>query len=128
MKLITEIKLKYNHTKQDLINEIAKRAKISTTAILDYEIVKMGIDARKKPNILFVYNVAVNVDSKVQNKLKNFELSILRAQKVRDVLISQGVPSDKIFIDAVADTEKVVEENMQINEAINRRTEVYINY
>lgn len=64
----------------------------------------------------------------IQNKLKNFELSILRAQKVRDVLISQGVPSDKIFIDAVADTEKVVEENMPINEAINRRTEVYINY
>lgn len=64
----------------------------------------------------------------IQNKLKNFELSILRAQKVRDALISQGVPADKIFIDAVADTEKVVEENMPINEAINRRTEVYINY
>ncbi|MDY2696265.1 MAG: hypothetical protein SOV27_03800, partial [Eubacteriales bacterium] len=73
MKLITEIKLKYNHTKQDLINEIAKRTKISTNNIISYEIVKMGIDARKKPKILFVYNVAVNVDSKVQNKLKNFE-------------------------------------------------------
>ena len=73
MKLITEIKLKYNHTKQALINEIAKRAKISTDDIISYEIVKMGIDARKKPNVLFVYNVAVKVNEKVQNKLKSFQ-------------------------------------------------------
>ena len=64
----------------------------------------------------------------IQNKLKNFDLSILRAEKVRDALIKYGVPSDKILISGVADTEKVVEENMPINEAINRRTEIYINY
>lgn len=64
----------------------------------------------------------------IQNKLTNFDLSILRAEKVRDALIKNGVSADKIFIDGVADTEKVVEENMPINEAINRRTEIYINY
>lgn len=73
MKLITEIKLKYNHTKQDLINEIAKKAKIQTKDILDYEIVKMGIDARKKTNILFVYNVAISVGEKLQCKLRFLE-------------------------------------------------------
>ena len=64
----------------------------------------------------------------IQNKIENFDLSLLRAQRVRDALVSFGVPSEKIFISAVADTEKVVEENMPLNEAINRRTEVYINY
>lgn len=64
----------------------------------------------------------------IQNKIKNFDLSVLRAEKVRDALIKYGVSADKIFIDGVADTEKVVEENMPINEAINRRTEIYINY
>lgn len=64
----------------------------------------------------------------IQNKLTNFDLSILRAERVRDALIKNGVSADKIFIDGVADTEKVVEENMPINEAINRRTEIYINY
>ncbi len=64
----------------------------------------------------------------IDNKLKNFDLSLLRAQKVRDVLVKNGVPVNKIFIDAVSDTEKILEENMPINEAVNRRTEIYITY
>ncbi|MBR1544474.1 MAG: OmpA family protein, partial [Alphaproteobacteria bacterium] len=64
----------------------------------------------------------------VQNKIENFDLSLLRAQKVTDALVKFGVPKDRIFITAAADTEKVVEENMPINEAINRRTEIYLNY
>ena len=64
----------------------------------------------------------------IQNKIENFDLSLLRAQKVRDALVKFGVAKDKIFISAVADTEKVVEENMPLNEAINRRTEIYLNY
>ncbi|MCR5506460.1 MAG: OmpA family protein [bacterium] len=64
----------------------------------------------------------------VQNKIENFDLSLLRAQKVSDALVKFGVPKDRIFIVAAADTEKVVEENMPINEAINRRTEIYLNY
>ncbi len=64
----------------------------------------------------------------IQNKIENFDLSLLRAQKVSEALIGFGVPRNKIFISAVADTEKVVEENMPINEAINRRTEIYLNY
>ena len=64
----------------------------------------------------------------IQNKIANFDLSILRAQKVRDTLIKYGVPSENVFISAVSDTEKVAEENMPINEAVNRRTEVYITY
>lgn len=73
MKLINEIKLNYKHTNQELINAISKKAKISPNDIKNYEIVKMGIDARKKPNILFVYNVAIDVEKSMQNKLKNFE-------------------------------------------------------
>ncbi len=64
----------------------------------------------------------------IQNKIENFDLSLLRAQKVSEALIKFGVPKDKVFIIAAADTEKVVEENMPINEAINRRTEIYLNY
>ena len=64
----------------------------------------------------------------IQNKIANFDLSLLRAQKVADALVKEGVSREKIFINAVGDTEKIVEENMPINEAINRRTEIYINY
>lgn len=64
----------------------------------------------------------------IQNKIANFDLSLLRAQRVRDALIKFGVPEDMVFISAVSDTEKVAEENMPINEAVNRRTEIYIKY
>lgn len=64
----------------------------------------------------------------IENKIANFDLSLLRAQRIKDALVKYGFPSDKIFISAVSDTEKIVEENMPINEAINRRTEIYINY
>ena len=73
MKLITELKLPIEHTKQSLIFEIAKRAKISPNLIKKFEIIKMGIDARKKPKIFFVYNVAIEVDKGIEHKLKNFE-------------------------------------------------------
>ena len=73
MKLITELKLPIEHTKQSLIFEVAKRAKISPNLIKKFEIIKMGIDARKKPKIFFVYNVAIEVDKGIEHKLKNFE-------------------------------------------------------
>ncbi len=73
MKLITEIKLKPNHLNQELLKEVAKKAKISENLIKNYEIIKFGIDARKKPNVYFVYNVAIDVDKKHLQKLKCFE-------------------------------------------------------
>lgn len=73
MILINEIKLKYNHSKQDLVDAIAKKVKILPDDISSFEIIKMGIDARKKPNILFVYNVAIDVKDNVKYKFKDFE-------------------------------------------------------
>lgn len=72
MKLITEIKVKPEQT-ENLLQFVARKANIKPSDILQYEIVKLGIDARKKPNVFFVYNVAIKTNLIVQEKLKKFE-------------------------------------------------------
>ena len=64
----------------------------------------------------------------IDNKLKNFDLSMTRAKKVRDELVRLGVPANRIYLAGVSDTERILEEKMPAREAANRRTEIYIRY
>jgi outer membrane protein OmpA-like peptidoglycan-associated protein len=64
----------------------------------------------------------------LENKLVNLDLSIKRAGAVRDALASSGIKPADVMISGVSDTENVAYENMPINEAVNRRTEIYIEY
>lgn len=75
MKLITEIKLKPNYKESDFIEEVIKKAKIKKQDLLSCEIVKMGIDARRKPKVYYVVNVAI--EAKDESKLKGFQDYIL---------------------------------------------------
>jgi outer membrane protein OmpA-like peptidoglycan-associated protein len=62
------------------------------------------------------------------HKAANFDLSVARAEKVRDALVKNGVKGARVSIAAVSDTEKIVSESMPLLEAVNRRTEVYLSY
>ena len=73
MKLITEIKLKPEYSEEDLISAICSRAKINKKNLRSYEIIKQGIDARKKPNVYYVMNVAIDVDECAYKQLLNFQ-------------------------------------------------------
>ncbi len=73
MKLINELKLKLDHSRQDLLNALSKKIQIPINKIKNFEIVKQGIDARKKPNVVYVYNLAVDVDEKYLFKLKKYD-------------------------------------------------------
>ncbi|MBO7526801.1 MAG: hypothetical protein J6T74_02770 [Clostridia bacterium] len=72
MKLITEIKLKPGFLEQDLIKAMCEKAKIKPNDIKKYEIIKQGIDARKKPNVFCVLNVAIDCDVLVSKKLSKY--------------------------------------------------------
>lgn len=63
-----------------------------------------------------------------ENKLVNFDLSIKRAAAVKNAIASNGIRAADIAVSGVSDTESVSYENMPINEAVNRRTEIYIEY
>ena len=69
---IGQLKLNPDHSKQDLVQKIAKTLRISEKEVLDFRIKKQSLDARKKPELKYVYTV----DVKVQN-----EKQILRKQK-----------------------------------------------
>lgn len=71
MKLLTELKVKFNYTNQDIFQAIRKKCNIFSSEILDFEIVKESLDARKKPDIFIKLNVAVSVKNSAIKKLKN---------------------------------------------------------
>ena len=61
---IGQLKLNPDHTRQDFIQKIAKTLRVSEAEILDFQIKKQSLDARKKPELKYVYTV----DVKVQNE------------------------------------------------------------
>jgi len=79
---IGQIKLEPNHTKADLVQKVAKTLRISEKEIIHIDIKKQSIDARKKPQIKYIYTV----DVKVQNEQK-----VLKKQKGNQAEISKDV-------------------------------------
>lgn len=72
MKLISELKLNVGYTKEDILNAIEKKYGIFQTEIKHLEIVKESIDARKKPAIFYILNVAVDAEPAAKRKLSKF--------------------------------------------------------
>ena len=66
---INQLKLMPEHTDQDMLKAIRHSLKVNDEIELEYKVVKRSIDARHKPEILYVY--AVNVKIKNQTLEKN---------------------------------------------------------
>jgi uncharacterized FAD-dependent dehydrogenase len=75
---LTQLKLNIKHTEEDLKKQIAKQLKIVEQEIQSFTIEKKSIDARKKNDIYFVYNVAVKVadENKIIKKFHSPNISI----------------------------------------------------
>lgn len=54
---ITQLKLPISHSPEDLERKIRKTLKLDNHSFLQYEIAKRSIDARKKPDLYYVYTV-----------------------------------------------------------------------
>ena len=80
MLRIGQLKLNPDHSEQDLIHLLAKTLRISEKEILKYEIRKRSLDARKKPQIKYIYTVDVLVanESKTLKKHKNNQISLVK--------------------------------------------------
>ena len=63
MLRLTEIKLPLDHDDSDLRIAVAKKLRISETDIVEFEVFKRSYDARKKTNILLIYQVNVELST-----------------------------------------------------------------
>ena len=53
------------------------------------------------------------------------EISISRAQTIKNMLINKGYDGNKINVTGKGDLEPLLEESKKFGEAVNRRVEVY---
>ena len=70
MYRINQLKLPIEHTKKDLLIRAAKILRTSPDSILSLEIKKRSLDARKKPDLNYIYAVDVNVKETCERKLE----------------------------------------------------------
>lgn len=80
---INQIKLPIHHKKEQLEQKIQKLLKIAPEQLKEYYITKKSIDARKKPELFYVYSVDVVVsdEKKVWKKVNNNNVMLINPKK-----------------------------------------------
>ncbi len=87
MKLLTELKVKIGYSEIDIYQAIQKKYNIFKNEIEKFEIVKESLDSRKKPNVFYSLNVAVEVKNTAKKKVL----------KLNDICVShRGVEYQKL--------------------------------
>ena len=66
---LDQLKLDVSASENQLNSAIAKKLRINEKDIKGYQILKRSIDARKKPNLFYVYSVAVELDKAIEAKV-----------------------------------------------------------
>lgn len=69
MLRINEIKLPLHHTDDDLSSAIVNKLAISKDELKDFSVFKRSYDARKKHNILLIYQVDVTLNKSAEDRL-----------------------------------------------------------
>ena len=77
---INQLKLPAGHSSDELKHKIQKMLKLSGEEAFSYKITKRSIDARKKPDIFYVYTVQVSIASE-EKHLKKVHLPNVMAVK-----------------------------------------------
>lgn len=87
---ISQLKLDASHTEKQFITKICKILHISEAELENYEIQKLSIDARKKPQIYYIYVVDVMVRNEKQILSKTRDNSISKIEKTSYVFKCTG--------------------------------------
>ena len=89
---INQLKLPIHHQELQLQQKISKTLKIKPEQIIGYQIVKKSIDARKKPELVYVYSVDVEVDHEeaVLKRVKNNNVMTIKAVDYRLPLVDKS--------------------------------------
>lgn len=79
MLRIRQIKLPINHNENDLKHKLAQKLKIKEKDIKNYKINKQSIDARDKNNLLYVYEIDIDIQDE-QKMLKKHLKDVTEAK------------------------------------------------
>ncbi len=63
---INQVKMNLTHTDKDLLHKIAGILRVPQQEIISIELLKKSIDARKKPQLYYIYSVAVTIANELQ--------------------------------------------------------------
>ena len=69
---IQQLKLPVTHTQEELEQKIRKTLKIGKHDLQEIELLRRSIDARKKSELKYVYQLDVKVKEKYNNKYKYY--------------------------------------------------------
>lgn len=87
---ISQLKLDVNHNEKQLVSKICKMLRINETMLESYQIQKLSIDARKKPQIFYIYVVDVVVSNEKQVLSKINDNTIQKIEKKPYVFTCTG--------------------------------------
>lgn len=87
---ISQLKLDVTHTEEQLKAKICKLLHISEDALESYTIQKLSIDARKKPQVFYIYVVDVRVRNEKHVLSKNKDNTIFKIENTPYVFKSTG--------------------------------------
>lgn len=79
---LLQIKLKIPHTDRQLREKVCKLLRVSEEAFISYQITRRSLDARKKPELFYVYTVDVEIkqESSLRKKVKNKNILFLKKE------------------------------------------------
>lgn len=69
---LDQISLPIGYTLDDIKSQICKKLRINKTEILSFEILKLSVDARKKPDIKYVSSIGVSLRPNIERKFSKF--------------------------------------------------------
>lgn len=80
---ISQMKLPISHTREQLEQKIRQTLKVDRGCPLEYRIVRKSIDARKKPELIFVYSVDVWMQDEAYRckKVNNNNIMLMQEKK-----------------------------------------------
>ena len=90
---IDQVSLPIKYTNEDIEKEVCKKLKIQSKDIEKLEILKLSIDARKKPNVKYVASVGLNLQNDIENNFQD-----MKYEKFTKTLVYEQLKSDKKFI------------------------------
>ena len=92
MLSIQQLKLPVSHTREDLEEKILKQLKINRENLITWKIWKQSLDARKKPELFFVYTIHVQTknEKKVLNKVRNKNIMSINEKEYQYLTVPEG--------------------------------------